>query len=155
VRKPEWVRNNRTKRAFAKQIEREMSALWLRALERYGRDASVDRGLKVTIAEGDVENPEKAARYVMKFGMEAISHTTKEGRHGNKTPWQLLDAADDKTLPKAERDQAAALYCEFVEATNGMHWTQFFDDEEQDDQADGEAVEEEEEEAAQGEAGAL
>src|SRR5262249_6678629 len=53
-------------------------------------EPSRDRGVDVTTTRGD---------YITKLGLEITHDFAKKGRHGNRTPWQVLDGATRGQTP--------------------------------------------------------
>lgn len=125
ARFPAWVRNRRTRRAFAKQVEAALTDLWIAALAKFGREALPDIAVRVSLSNGLQEDAEAAAHYVTKFALEATSSVTKDGRGDHRSPWQLLDDVADSALSDAQRGRARARFREFVDATKGIHWSFF------------------------------
>lgn len=119
------VRDRKSRRRFAKRIERELTVMWLKVLRKRGRTALPKYAVKVSVSAGLEESPEEAADYVTKFALEATSSMTKDGRQGGRSPWQLLDDASDKKLSAAQRARARERFREFAASTRGMHWTFF------------------------------
>lgn len=111
-------------------LKRELTRLWLKALEKRGRavewDAyELEHAVKVQLGAGTQENVEAAARYATKFALESTYSVSKKGRRGGRSPWELLDDAADSRLTAAQRARARARFREFVASTRGMHWTWF------------------------------
>lgn len=76
----------------------ELKPDWLKCLKAVGLEASGKRGF-------DVRPMANADEYLTKFGnpFEIVSQCTKEGREGNRTAWQLLDAYVHGDLDAADR----------------------------------------------------
>lgn len=92
---------------------------WLSQLDRAGLDGTSDAARKRAF---DAQGAAAAGAYVTKWGAaeELALSGTKSGRHGGRSPWQLLRDArtgnDEKT-----RERAAALWFEFVTVFQGVH----------------------------------
>lgn len=71
---------------------------WLKCLKGVGLEASGKRGF-------DVRPMANADEYLTKFGnpFEIVGQCTKEGRKGNRTAWQLLDAFGHGDLEAGDR----------------------------------------------------
>jgi len=116
----------RERRSLAAALQHELTDIWLHELTRRGRSALPGYAVVVTVTDRN-EHGDRAASYVTKMAMEVTYSPAKGGRHGGKSPWELLDDAGDKSLSPAQRARARARYREFVDATKGMHWTWFSD----------------------------
>lgn len=84
-----------------------LAAVWRRCLESYGLSGGK--------SAFQVQGASAAGDYIGKFGAgeEMALHGSKEGRHGSRTPWQLLDDARDGDK------RAAALWLEYAAAFHG------------------------------------
>jgi hypothetical protein len=138
---PQKHRSKDDRVLIALELERRLRQLFTGQLAALGRYATYEQAVKVTLAPGNDEDPEAAARYVTKGAMEAVSPMGKKGRRGNLTPWQLLDLIGDKKRTPEKRAWATAMFQEFEEATKGTQWTSFSRDcvtaeEAEDDQED-------------------
>lgn len=109
----------------ATQMKIDLDVLYNNALAKHGRSASVEHGIDVRIVVGDDSTVEIAAAYVTKSAAEITAGGLKSGRHGNQTPWELLDDVENKALSQGQRARATARYREFVVQSKGRHWTYF------------------------------
>lgn len=114
-------------------FRRWVAERWAELLKKRGRTASYAAGVDAQTADKYV------TEYIAKFGRapenawgpgdEMTRHTTKRGRHGGLTPWQILElygAPLDSPLweqPGAEcvgsRKRAGALFVEYANAFKG------------------------------------
>lgn len=91
-----------------------LRAVWLRCLEAYGMT-----GNKHAF---QVQGASAAGAYVAKFGAaeEIALHSEKKGRNGSRTPWQLLENAEEKDeFGRFVDPQAAILWGEYAMAFKG------------------------------------
>ena len=113
------------RRDWAKRCEAAYEALYLEALRAEGRDALPGIALKLSLAAPTAKNAAKAAEYVTKFAKETMQGGLKSGHKGNKTVFELVDIAGDKSLPEAVRTAARARYMDLYWGLKGRHWTYF------------------------------
>lgn len=91
-----------------------LRAVWLRCLEAYGMS-----GNKHAF---QVQGASAAGAYVAKFGAaeEIALHGKKQGRDGSRTPWQLLEDAEEKDeFGRLVDPQAAILWGQYAMAFKG------------------------------------
>jgi hypothetical protein len=81
--------------------------------------------LKLTIAAPTNKNAAKAGEYVTKFAKETMQGGLKAGHKGNKTVFELVDIAGDKSLPDTVRATARGQYQDLYWGLKGKHWTYF------------------------------
>lgn len=87
----------------------QLQARWQSCVAAHiGESAIPERAIGCDVREGSA-----AAKYIQKMGLEVTSVASKEGREGNRTPWQLAHAALD-----GDRTARAA-WGEYVRATYG------------------------------------
>lgn len=84
-----------------------LAAVWRRCLESYGLSGGK--------AAFQVQGADAAGTYIGKFGAgeEMALAGSKDGRHGSRTPWQLLDDARDGDK------RAAGLWLEYAAGFHG------------------------------------
>lgn len=95
----------------------EMQPAYMRQLARAGRDGTSAGAWKHSF---QVQGAAEAASYIAKWGSaeEITQAHKKEGKGEGLTPWQLLRRS--RTLEDAkEREQAAAIWWEIVQASKG------------------------------------
>ena len=113
------------RRAFGKRMQTAYEALYIDALHAEGRDALPGIALKLTIAAPTNKNAAKAGEYVTKFAKETMQGGLKSGHKGNKTVFELVDIAGDKSLPDTVRATARGQYQDLYWGLKGKHWTYF------------------------------
>lgn len=109
-------------------LESELFAMWHAACIKCGLGAP-SRKHGVVVQDGS-----KAAHYVSKMGAkewgladEIAKASSKGGRGGSRSAWQLLDCMIDPEATPAHQKRAAALFREYAEATKGrrqLSWSQ-------------------------------
>jgi hypothetical protein len=112
--------------AQLKELRQEVFARWEAAVRRDGRTTPlIDYGIDITRTD------DGASRYLTKMGLasELLTHATKEAKHGNLTPWQIL-ARYSRTNTEPDR-RAWRRYCEAFrgarQLTASKGFWQYFD----------------------------
>jgi hypothetical protein len=125
IRMCDELKTRAGRRAFARRMQEKYRKLYLAALARNGRSALPEYALKLSIAAPTMRNAKTAAEYVTKFAKETQQGGIKSGSRGNKTVFELLDIAADKTVPETERRKSRARYAELYFGLRGKHWSYF------------------------------
>jgi len=101
-------------------LEAELFTMWRAACLKFGLGAP-SRKHGVVVQHGS-----RAAQYVSKMGAkewgladEISKASSKAGRGGSRSAWQLLDCMLDPEATPAHQKRAAALFSEYAEATKG------------------------------------
>lgn len=101
-------------------LESELYAMWRKACLKAGL-GEPSRKHGVVVQDGS-----RAAQYVSKMGDkewgladEIAKASSKGGRGGSRSAWQLLDCMADPEATPAHQNRAAALFREYAEATKG------------------------------------
>jgi hypothetical protein len=102
------------------ELESELFTMWHAACLKFGLGAP-SRKHGVVVQDGS-----RAAQYVAKMGDkewtladEIAKASSKGGRGGSRSAWQLLDCMIDPEATPAHQKRAAALFREYAEATKG------------------------------------
>jgi len=109
------------------KLESDLYGMWRKACLKVGL-GEPSRKHGVVVQDGS-----RAAHYVSKMGDkewgladEIAKASSKGGRGGSRSAWQLLDCIVDEEATQAHRNRAIALFHEYAEATKGMQqlrWT--------------------------------
>jgi hypothetical protein len=109
------------------KLESELFAMWRAACVKFGL-GEPSRKHGVVVQDGS-----RAAQYVSKMGNkewgladEIAKASSKSGRKGSRSAWQLLDCMLDPDATPAHQKRAMALFREYAEATKGtqqLRWT--------------------------------
>lgn len=102
------------------KLETELFGLWRKACLKFGLGAP-SRKHGVVVQDGS-----RAAQYVAKMSDkewtladEIAKVSSKSGRKGSRSPWQLLDCIVDPDATPQHQKRAEALFREYAEATKG------------------------------------
>ena len=102
------------------QLELELYRMWRNACLKFGL-GEPSRKHGVVVQDGS-----RAAQYVAKMSDkewtladEIAKASSKSGRKGSRSAWQLLDCMVDPLASQAHQKRAAALFREYAEATKG------------------------------------
>jgi hypothetical protein len=108
-------------------LESELFTMWRAACVKFGL-GEPSRKHGVVVQDGS-----RAAHYVSKMGDkewtladEISKASSKNGRKGSRSAWQLLDCMIDPEATPAHQKRAEALFREYAEATKGtqqLRWT--------------------------------
>lgn len=101
-------------------VKGALDPVWQASLVKSGFTASDAHGVRV-------DGGERAAQYVAKMSTgdtwgladELVRSSSKVGRNGSRSVWQILDTWADRLAPEADRGQAARLLREYAEVTKG------------------------------------
>lgn len=102
------------------QLELELYRMWRKACLKFGL-GEPSRQHGVVVQDGS-----RAAHYVAKMSdkewtlaQEIAKASSKSGRKGSRSAWQLLDCMVDPLSSPTHQKRAAALFREYAEATKG------------------------------------
>lgn len=102
------------------KLEAELFSMWRKACIKFGLGAP-SRRHGVVVQDGS-----KAAQYVAKMGNkewtladEISKASSKGGRKGSRSAWELLDCIVDPEATPQHQKRAEALFREYAEATKG------------------------------------
>jgi hypothetical protein len=102
------------------KLEDELFSMWRKACIKFGLGAP-SRRHGVVVQDGS-----KAAQYVAKMGNkewtladEISKASSKGGRKGSRSAWELLDCIVDPDATPQHQKRAEALFREYAEATKG------------------------------------